>query len=472
MSAKMFKFKCFGFFYQLYSTMKKQKLVIIGGDAAGMSAASKVRRENKEIEIIVFEKSEYTSYSACGIPYFISGKVTSYEELIVRTPEQFRKKYNIDARTLHEVIEVDTDNNKVLVKNTADKTQFWETYDKLLIATGGKAYCPDVANRNANGIFGISTLRSGLKVDTFIKDFKPKHAVIVGGGYIGLEMAEALLIKGLKVSLVNRSEEIMNTLDPDMGSVIHETMKKLGVTIYTNEELKHFEAEDDKVTAVVTKKRTLKADMVILGMGTSPNTAFLKNSKIALSEKGAVKVAKTQRTNIRNVWSAGDCAETFHIVSQKPFYISLGTVANKTGVVAGKSILGGKGTFPGVVGTAVCKICSYEVARTGLLEKEIKSLGIDYVTVTINSKTRTHYYPDAKDICVKLLADKKTGRLLGGQIIGEEGAAKRIDVLATALTYKLNLRNIIDLDLSYAPPFSPVWDPVQIAARKLISLIK
>lgn len=451
--------------------MKKQKLVVIGGDAAGMSAASQVRRINKEIEIIVFEKSEYTSYSACGIPYFISGKVTSSEELIVRSPEKFKTKYDIDARIFHEVIEVDTDNNRVLVKNTQEKTQFWESYDKLLIATGGKAYCPDVENRDADGIFGISTLRSGIKVDSFIKDFKPKHAVIVGGGYIGLEMAEALLIKGLKVALINRSEEIMNTLDPDMGKIIHETMKKLGVTIYVNEDLENFEAKENRVTAVITNKRKLKADIVILGMGTSPNTAFLKNSKIALTEKGAVKVAKTQRTNIKNVWSAGDCASTYNLVSKKQFYIALGTVANKTGVIAGKNILGHKAVFPGVVGTAVCKICSYEVARTGLLEKEIKSLGIEYVATTILSKTRTHYYPDSKDIYVKLLAEKKTGKLLGGQIIGEEGAAKRIDVLATALTYKLTLRNIIDLDLSYAPPISPVWDPVQTAARKLIGML-
>ncbi|KQS53580.1 flavoprotein oxidoreductase [Flavobacterium sp. Leaf359] len=448
--------------------MKKQKLIIIGGDAAGMSAASKVRRENKEIEIIVFEKSEYTSYSACGIPYFISGKVSSSDELIIRTPEQFKKKYNIDARILHEVLEVDTDHNRVLVKNSLEKTQFWENYDKLLIATGGKAYCPEVENRDADGVFGVSTLRSGIKINHYIENKKPKHAVIVGGGYIGLEMAEALLIKGLKVSLINRSEEIMNTLDPDMGKTIREAMENLGVTIYLKEELRHFEVKDDTVSAVVTNKQKLKADMVILGMGTSPNTAFLKNSKIALSEKGAVKVSRTQRTNIRNVWAAGDCAETYHLVSKKPFHVALGTVANKTGVVAGKNILGQKATFPGIVGTAVCKICSYEVARTGLLEKEAKTLGIDYITATIQSKTRAHYYPDAKDICVKLIAEKNTGKLLGGQIIGEEGAAKRIDVLAVALTNKLTLRNIIDLDLSYAPPFSPVWDPVQIAARKLI----
>lgn len=451
--------------------MKKNKIVVIGGDAAGMSAASKIRREQPDCEIIVFEKSEYTSYSACGIPYFISGEVEEWEELIVRTPEQFKEKYNIQAKTFHEVLEVNTDENKVLVHNYNDKTQFWESYDHLLIATGGKAFCPTVENHTADGIFGIQTITSGQKVDAFITKHKPKKAVIVGGGYIGLEMAEALVLKGLKVTIVNRSEEVMNTLDPDMGKKVHDILVNLGVAIFNTESLKHFEAKDGIVTAVVTDKKTIKTDLVILGMGTSPNTSFLEKSKIKLSERKAIKVNRNQQTNIKNVWSAGDCAETKNLVTNKPFYIALGTVANKTGLVAGTNIAGGNIKFPGVVATAVCKICSYEIARTGLLEKECVDYKIDYVTTVIKSKTRAGYFPGAKDIYVKLLAEKETGKLLGGQIIGEEGAAKRIDVLATALIYKLTLQNIIDLDLSYAPPFSPVWDPVQTAARKLISMI-
>ncbi|RZK11032.1 MAG: CoA-disulfide reductase [Flavobacterium sp.] len=451
--------------------MSKPKLVIIGGDAAGMSAASKVRRENPGYEIIVFEKSGFTSYSACGIPYFISGKVGTYEELIVRSPEEFIQKYKIDVKLFHEVIEVDTQNNQVLVRNLEDRTQFWESYEQLLIATGGKSFCPEVENREADGVFGVQSLKGGIRLNHFIKKNKPKTAVIVGGGYIGLEMAEALIIKGLKVTLINLTGEIMNTLDPDMGKIVHNAMKNLGVKIYVNEALSHFEAKDNTVSAVVTDKKTIKTDLVILGMGTSPNTAFLKNSKINLTEKGAIKVNRQQRTNIKNVWAAGDCAMTYNLVSKKPFYIALGTVANKTGLVAGSNIVGKDARFPGVVATAVCKICVYEVARTGLLEKELGDLGIDYVQVIIKTKSRAHYYPNAKDIYVKLLAEKGTGKLLGGQIIGEEGAAKRIDVLATALTNKRTLQNIIDLDLSYAPPFSPVWDPVQTAARKLINEI-
>ncbi|HEU4497660.1 MAG TPA: FAD-dependent oxidoreductase [Flavobacterium sp.] len=448
----------------------EKKLVVIGGDAAGMTAASKVRREDEAAEIIVFEKSEYVSYSACGIPYFISGKVASADELVVRTPKEF-KKLHIDARILHEVLEVDAPSNRILVKNIKNGTEFWETYTHLLIATGGKAFCPQVENRDAYGIFGVSTLKSGIEIEAFLKKEKPKKAIIIGGGYIGLEMAEALLIKGLEVSIIDRSEEIMNTLDPDMGILVRKAMENLGIKIYTDETLESFEAKEGRVTGAITDKRTLKADMVILGMGTSPNTAFLKNSKIKLNAEGAVIVSKSQRTNIKNIWAAGDCATTTNLVTKKPFYIALGTVANKTGLVAGKNIIGLKAVFPGVAGTAVCKICAYEVARTGLLEKELIKLNIDYMVTIIKTKSRAGYYPDAKDIYVKLLAEKKNGRLLGGQIIGEEGAAKRIDVLAAALTCKLTLKNIIDLDLSYAPPFSPVWDPVQTAARKLISQI-
>lgn len=451
--------------------MGKEKLIVIGGDAAGMSAASKIRRENPEKEIIVFEKSKYTSYSACGIPYFIAGKVNSADELIVRSPETFREKFNINVKTLHRAIEVDTDNNRVKILDIKNNKEFWQEYNQLLIATGGKAYCPDVEGYGAEGIFGISTLKSGIKLENYIEQKKPKAAVIIGGGYIGLEMAEALLIRGLDVTIINRSEQVMNTLDPEMGKIVSNAIRNLGVTLYLNEELKHFVVEDNKVIGVATNKKIIKTDIVVLGMGSAPNTDFLKNSKIEFGVKNAIKVNAQMQTNINNVWAAGDCTETLNLVSKKHFYIALGTVANKTGLVAGSNIIGENLTFPGVVGTAVCKICNYEVARTGLLEKQIKDLKIDYVTSIIKSKTRAHYYPDAKDITVKLLAEKNSGRLLGGQIIGEEGAAKRIDVLAAALTHNLTLQNIIDLDLSYAPPFSPVWDPVQTAARKLINEI-
>lgn len=451
--------------------MAHNKLVVIGGDAAGMSAASKVRREQPDREIIVFEKSDFTSYSACGIPYFISEKVKTYQELIVRDPDTFRNKYHIDVRTQHLVLSVDTDNKKIKVLNKKTGDEFWESYDQLMIATGGKAFCPDVAGYDSENVFGVTTLKSGINIERYIEEKKPQNAVIVGGGYIGLEMAESLLERGLKVSLINRSEQVMNTLDPDMGALVSEALRGLGVELFLGEALTGFDVKEGKVTAVLTDKQSIPADIVILGMGSRPNTDFLEGSKIELGARGAIKVDGQLRTNIPDVWAAGDCTESLHLVSKEHVYIALGTIANKTGLVAGSSIAGEKMVFPGVVGTAVCKICSYEVARTGLLEKQLQKLNIDYVKATIESRTRAHYYPGSKKIVVKLLAEKNSGRLLGGQIIGEEGAAKRIDVLATALTHNLTLQNIIDLDLSYAPPFSPVWDPVQTAARKLISSI-
>ena len=446
-------------------------LVIIGGDAAGMSAASKVRREQPGRKIIVFEKSRYTSYSACGIPYFISEMIPSADQLIVRSPEQFRSDYNIDVRIMHKVVEVDTANKRIKVLNKETDEEFWQDYGELLIATGGSPYHPDLPGSNSENAFGITTLKSGIKLENYLDEKKPKTAVIIGGGYIGLEMAEALLIRGLKVTLVNRGVQVMNTLDPDMGAMVSQALRNLGVNLHLNEELKNFEVKGDKITKVITDKREIETDIVVYGMGSAPNTAFLKGSGIELGIKDAIRVNERMQTNIPNVWAAGDCTETYHMVSGEHVHIALGTIANKKGVVAGANIAGEEASFPGAVGTAVCKICSYEVARTGLLEKNLKKMKIDYVTATINSKTRAHYYPDAKDITVKLLAEKGTGKLLGGQIIGEEDAAKRIDVLATALTHGLTLQNIIDLDLSYAPPFSPVWDPVQTAARKLINPI-
>jgi len=448
-------------------TQVSNRLVIIGGDAAGMSAASKVRREQPDREIIVFEKSRYTSYSACGIPYYISETVATIDELIVRSPERFRTKNNIDVRTQHLVLEVDTAGKRIKVLDKELNREFWQDYNQLLIATGGKPFCPDFPGKNAEGAFGISTLKSGIKLENYIENKKPKTAVIVGGGYIGLEMAEALLIRGLKVTLVNRGQQVMNTLDPDMGAIVSEAIRQLGVTLYLNEELTGFELKDNKIAAVITDKQTIPTDIVVFGMGSSPNTEFLKGSGIALGVKGAIQVNDRMETNIPDVWAAGDCTDTYDIVAKQPAYIALGTVANKKGLIAGSNIAGEHALFPGAVGTAVCKVCSYEVARTGLREKDLKRLGTNYVTATIKSKTRASYYPGAKTIWVKLLAEKGTGKLLGGQIIGEEGAAKRIDVVATALTHGLTLQNIIDLDLSYAPPFSPVWDPVQTAARKL-----
>jgi len=448
--------------------MNKRKLVVIGGDAAGMSAASKVRRVQKEWDIVVFERGRYTSYAACGMPYYIAGKVESADDLIARKPEEFREKQNIDVRTLHEVVEIDPGTKRVRVRNLEKETEFWERYDDLLIATGASPIRPEVEGIDTEGIFGLSTLQSGLNVFDYMRDHRLKKAVIVGGGYIGIEMAEALLERNMKVSLLDMAPEVMNTMDPDMGKLISKYMREISVDLYLNEKLDHFESKMGKVTGIVTDKRTLDADLVILGMGTRPNTSLALKAGIALGAKDAIRINKKMETSVANIWAAGDCAESFHLVSKQQVNIALGTVANKHGLIAGENISGGSAEFPGVVGTAITKINDLEISRTGLNEKELKDLGIPYKTSTIISKTLPGYYPGAAEITVKLLVEKESGRMLGGQVVGKEGASKRIDTLATAITARMTVQDLAFLDLSYAPPFSPVWDPLQIAARGLL----
>ena len=450
--------------------MSKDRIVIVGGDAAGMSAASKIRREQPKRDILVLERTAFTSYSACGMPYFLGGLFDDFEKLIARSPETFREEYDIDVRTRHEVIAVDPSNQRVTIRMGRDKV-IQEPYDQLLIATGARPSCPEVPNADAAGIFGLSTLASGLRVHEFMSTKKPKSAVVVGGGYIGLEMAEALVRQGLDVSLVQRSPEVMGTLDPDMGELVSQALRDIGVTLYLEEQLEAFEQKDGAVTAVVTSRRTLPTDLAILGMGVQPNAELAKNADIRLGAKGAIEVDSRMRTSTENIWAAGDCAATVHRLTGQPVYIALGTIANKQGVVAGTNLSGGDARFPGVVGTAVSKICDVEVARTGLQEKELRNLDINYSTATIKAKTRAGYFPGAGPITVKMIAERISGRLLGAQIVGVEGAAKRIDIVATALTAGMTVMDLIDLDLSYAPPFSPVWDPVQTAARKLVKEI-
>ena len=448
--------------------MAKDRVVIIGGDAAGMSAAAKIRRVEPDRDILVLERTDYTSYSACGMPYYIGGLIYEADSLIARSPEVFRDKYAIDVRTRHEVVAIDPNTQRVMIRN-GERNDISEPFDQLLIATGARPYCPDVPDAGAEGIFGLSTLASGIRIQKYIKQEKPQKAVVVGGGYIGLEMAEALVRQNLEVSLVQRGREVMDTLDPDMGGLVSQALRDIGVTLYLSEELQAFESADGRVKAVITEQRTLPADLVILGMGVRPNSELAETAGIKLGAKNAIKVDERMQTGTANIWAAGDCVATLHRVTGQPFYVALGTVANKQGLVAGTNISGGNAIFPGVVGTAVSKICKVEVARTGLQEKELQELGADYATATIKTKTRAGYYPGAGAITVKMTAEKGSGRLLGAQIVGMEGAAKRIDIIATAVTAGMTVANLVDLDLSYAPPFSPVWDPIQTAARQLLN---
>jgi len=393
--------------------------------------------------------------------------VDEAQSLVALTPQEFQRERNIDARIMHEVIALDVAKRQVHVRRLTDQQEWWEPFDQLMIATGALPIKPDVPGVDAQGIFGVNNLQSGIEVRQAVDGQRVKRAVIIGGGYIGLEMAEALVRRGMEVSLVERAPQVMLTLDPDMGALVSEALMAVGVKLYREESLQGFDVHKGQLQAVVTDKRNLPADMVIMGMGVRPNAAVAAQGGIPVGEKGAIVVDERMQTTVEGVWAAGDCVQSFHLISRKPMHIALATVANKQGRVAGINIGGGAAVFPGVIGTAISKIYDVEVARTGLQEREITQLGWGYVTKKIEGMTRAGYYPGAGKITVKVLAEKGTGKLLGGQIVGEEGAAKRIDIFATALHAGFTVHEMINLDLSYAPPYSPVWDPVLIAAREI-----
>jgi NADPH-dependent 2,4-dienoyl-CoA reductase/sulfur reductase-like enzyme len=445
-----------------------ERLVVVGGDAAGMTAASRARRrrEPDALEIVAFERGPYTSYSACGIPYFVGELVSEIDELVARSPEEHRKN-GIDVRTGHEVVEIDMNRRRVRVRDLAGDSERDEPFDQLVVATGSVPSRPDVPGADSDGIFGVQTLADGVTVRRAVDERTPRRAVVVGGGYVGLEMAEALVRRGLDVALVDRTEQPMAaTLDHEMGAILADALRAVGVTLYLGEAVDGFEADDGTVRAVRTANRALPADIVVLGLGVRPNSALARDAGVVVGDLGGIVTDARMETSVAGVWAAGDCVESVDRITGLPVVVALGTHANKQGRVVGINATGGDARFPGVVGTAASKICAFEIARTGLTERQAAELDLDVVAATIESTTRAGYYPGAAPITVKVVAGRTDGRVLGAQIVGSEGAGKRIDVVATAIWNRMTVDEVASLDLSYAPPFSPVWDPVLIAARK------
>lgn len=447
---------------------------MVGGDAAGMSAASQARRRRppEDLEIVAFERSPHTSYSACGMPYLAEGLVEDPQDLIARSPETFRSRFTIDARVLHEVTEIDFDSRRVTVTDLGSSKSSQEPFDLLVVTTGTEAVRPRIEGIEAEGVFGLTTLQSGIEVRRALDSWGPKSAVVVGGGYIGLEMAEAFLARGLRTSVVETLQQPMSTLDEDMGALVADALRDGGAEVYLEEPVVGFDVEGGRVTAVVTSQRSIPADIVALGLGTRPAVELARRSGLRIGESGGVWVDDRMRTGTEGVWAAGDCAEQIHRVTGKPVNFHLGTIANKMGRIAGMVIGGEDASFPGVLGTAVTKVCDVEVGRTGLSSAEAETEGFDLAVGEVRSTTRTGYYPGASRIDLKVIAERPGGRLLGAQIVGGEGSAKRIDVFATALWDSMEASDVAMMDLSYAPPFSPVWDPVLIAARRAAEALR
>jgi NADPH-dependent 2,4-dienoyl-CoA reductase/sulfur reductase-like enzyme len=439
-----------------------ERLLVIGGDGAGMSAATQARRRAPNLEIVAVERGHWTSYSACGIPYLAGGTVHGLDDLVARSPADFRAM-RIDVRTEHEVTGLDLAERKAEVHNRAHGRTFTLGFDHLHIAMGAVPVRPALPGIQRPHVHGVQTLDDASALLADIKERRPKRVAVVGSGYIGLELAEAFAGRGASVVVVEAGDEVMNTLDPDMGALVARAMRDMGITVRTGEAV---EAISEK--AVHTPARDIPADLVVLGLGVGPNSELAAAAGLRTGYRDAVVVDRQQRASAPGVWAAGDCCQSVHLVSGQPVYQALGTVANKQGRVAGINISGGYATFPGVAGTAVTRICQLEIGRTGLSEREATEAGFSFVASTVTTTTNSAYMPDAAPVTLKLLAERGAGRLLGAQILGGHGAAKRVDVVAAALTAGSTAEDLLGMDLGYAPPFSSVWDPLQVAARDAV----
>ncbi|QIY58115.1 FAD-dependent oxidoreductase [Streptomyces sp. RPA4-5] len=456
--------------------MATERLVVVGGDAAGMSAASQARRLRKpgELAITAFERGHFTSYSACGIPYWVGGDVDGPDALIARTAEEHRAR-DIDLRMRTEVTELDLDRGRVRTRELDNGgRESWTGFDKLVLATGARPRRPGLPGIDAPGVHGVQTLDDGQALLDTLDASSGRRAVVVGAGYIGVEMAEALIRRGYEVTVLEQSTQPMSTLDPDMGALVHEAMCGMGIeTVCGTTVTGVLTDPEGRARAVTTEDGEYPADVVVLGLGVRPETTLAATAGLPLGESGGLLTDLAMRVRGQDhIWAGGDCVEVLDLISGRTRHIALGTHANKHGQVIGANVGGGYATFPGVVGTAVSKVCDLEIARTGLLEREVLAAGLRFVTATVEATNRAGYYPGARPMHVKMLAERRTGRLLGVQIVGREGAGKRVDIAAVALTAGMTVERMTALDLGYAPPFSPVWDPVLVAARKAAGAVR
>ena len=448
-----------------------ERLVVVGGDAAGMSAASVARRRDPDLEIVAFERGPYTSYSACGIPYYVSGLFDDSDRLISRSPDEFRDS-GIDVYTRCEVTGIDLAARTLEVWDKDRRRSRVEGFDKLVYATGAEAVTGDFPGAELTE--PVRTIDAAERFRSALEREHAHTAVIIGAGYIGIEMAEALVQRGLDVTIVEARDQVMATIDPDVAAHVQDAAESLGIRVMLSTTVDAVLHDDqDRPCAVHTSGGELQADHVVISVGVKPVTAVAAAAGLELGERGALKVDDHQRCpGFEGVWAAGDCVESWHRILERPLNVQLGTHANKQGRIAGTNATGGDLAFPGVIGTAVSKLCRYEVARTGMSEKEAEWVGREVVVATVKDRTRAGYYPGSGPIWVKLTAERSSGRLLGGQIVGVEGAAKRIDVLATAIWAGMTVDELELLDLSYAPPFSGVYDPVLTAARRTAKAVK
>ena len=448
------------------------KVVIVGGVAGGATAAARIRRLDEKAEIIVFERSGYISYANCGLPYYIGGVIEDPEELTLQTPESFFSRFRVNMKVRHEVTAIHPDRKTVSVKNLVTGEVFEEGYDKLLLSPGAKPVWPNLPGMDSDKLFTLRTVEDTFRIKEYINENKPKSAVMVGGGFIGLEVAENLRELGMNVTIVQRPKQLMNPFDADMASFIHAEMRKHGVKLALGYSVEGFAETKGGVDVLLKDNAPLHADMVILAIGVTPESALAKEAGLELGMKGSILVNDRMETSDSDIYAVGDAVQVKHYVTGEAALIALAGPANKQGRIAADNICGGDSRYLGSQGSSVIKVFDMTAAATGINETNARKTGLDVDTVILSPMSHAGYYPGGKLMTMKVVFEKETYRLLGAQIVGYEGVDKRIDVLATAIHAGLKATELKDLDLAYAPPYSSAKDPVNMAGFIIDNLSK
>ena len=445
-----------------------EKILVIGAVASGTKAAAKIKRENPEAQITVITKDEHISYAGCGLPYYIGGVIEEQKELVVKTPEDFKLITDIDVHVKHEAVKIDTQEKKVEAKNLSTGEIKIYYYDKLVIATGASPFIPPVEGRELEGVFSVRTVNDALQIRQLVDQGKIKKAVVVGGGFIGLEVAENLHDRNIQVSLVELVNHILPPFDEEIALYAQNYMQEQGVNIYTGEKVLSMKGQDGKVQKVITDKREIDADLVIMSVGVRPNTRLAEEIGIELGVTRAIKVNEYMETNMKDIYAVGDCAENVNLITSQPAWYPMGSTANKMGRVAGINMTNeDKDGLKGVLGTTIVKLFKLNAGKTGLSERDAIKAGYELETVLVPANDKAHYYPGYREIITKLIADKKTHKVLGAQVVGEGVVDKPVDIIATAITFGARVEDLEKLDLAYAPPFSMAMASTILAANVL-----
>ncbi|MCK8817870.1 CoA-disulfide reductase [Natroniella sulfidigena] len=440
-----------------------KKVLIVGGVAGGASAAARLRRVDEEAEIILFEKGDYISFANCGLPYHIGEVIEERSDLLIQTPEAMEDRFNLEVRVKQEVVEIDSQEQQIKVKNLVANETYNEDYDYLLLAPGADPIRPPIPGIEGENIFSLRSIPDTDQIKEFVDQNQPEQAVVVGGGFIGLEMAENLVERGVDVAVVERGEQVMGPLDYEMAAIVHNHLREQGVKLYLNDGVTEFSKQEDKTRVKLDSERELEADLVLLAIGVSPSVELAEQAGLELGVTGGIKVDSYLQTSDQNIYAIGDVIEVEDYVTKKPAHIPLAGPANKQGRIVANNIAGRTEEYKGTQGTSVLKVFDLTVATTGSNEQRLTEAGIDYQVSYTNSKSHAGYYPNATSMTIKLLFTPTEGKLLGAQIVGQRGVDKRIDVLATALRYQKTVYDLQELELAYAPPFGSAKDPVNMA---------